>query len=138
MIVISNTPMEQDSNETIYLGIDWGEKRIGTATADNISRIATPGRVVGSLKELLKLAEEEEIDELVIGVPYKMSGTDRKLQPQFQDFLDELQKKAGRPVHMVDERLTSKAADDLEGDKKIKAPRDALAAMLILQQYLDS
>lgn len=130
--------MEQGSKETIYLGIDWGEKRIGTATADNISRIATPGRVVGSLEEVLQLAREEEIDELVVGTPYKMSGPEKELQPEFQKFLQELKEKAGRPVHTVDERLTSKAADDLEGSKKMKAPRDALAAMLILQQYLDS
>lgn len=130
--------MEQWDNGTIYLGIDWGEKRIGTATADSDSRVATPGKVVGGLEELLRLVEEEEVDELVIGIPYKMSGPEKELQPEFQEFLQELKEKANRPIHTVDEKLTSKAADDLEGSRKMKAPRDALAAMLILQQYLDS
>jgi RNase H-fold protein (predicted Holliday junction resolvase) len=42
------------------------------------------------------------------------------------------------PIKLYDERLTSKAADKLSGDKKTKAKRDEIAAMIILQNYLDS
>ena len=48
-----------------------------------------------------------------------------------------MKNKIGVPIELVDERLSSKAADALVGSKKTKAPRDMLAAMLILQTYLD-
>ncbi len=130
--------MKQWSNVTIYLGVDWGEKRIGLAKGDSQSGVAVPWGVVNNLEKVLKTAKEEEIDKLVIGVPYKMASKDIELNPRFKSFLKELKQKIDKPVITTDEQLTSKAADDLQGSKKNKAPRDALAAMLILQQYLDS
>ncbi|MCU0679266.1 MAG: Holliday junction resolvase RuvX [Planctomycetes bacterium] len=119
-----------------YLGIDWGEKRIGLAAADSETRTAVPYGVAGSMEELLSAIKGEGTDVLVVGTPVSLSGQapDKK---SFTDFINTLKIRSGLPLDMVDERLSSKAADALTGDKKTKAPRDAVAAMLILQGFLD-
>ncbi|MBI4812519.1 Holliday junction resolvase RuvX [Candidatus Falkowbacteria bacterium] len=121
-----------------YLGIDWGEKRIGLALGDDETKIATPFKVVGGLEEVLKVIREEEIDVMVVGKPISIFNFQFSIfNKKFNKFIEELRKKAGVSVEFMDERLTSKAADALGGTKKTKAPRDAVAAMLILQSYFD-
>ena len=119
-----------------YLGIDWGEKRIGLATGDSETRVAVPYQVVSDINELLSVIKREKADLLVVGEPVALSGLAPK-QRSFTDFVEQLKKMTGLPVELMDERLSSKAADALMGGKKTKAPRDAVAAMLILQGYLD-
>ncbi|MCG2700876.1 Holliday junction resolvase RuvX [Candidatus Parcubacteria bacterium] len=119
-----------------YLGIDWGEKRIGLALGDSETKIATPFNVAGSIKEIIKIIKEEKIDAIILGKPVKMSGNE-KLSDEFIKFIDLLKDELIIPIKLVDERLSSKAADALVGDRKTKAPRDSVAAMLILQSYLD-
>ena len=123
--------------EKKYLGIDWGEKRIGLALADEETCIALPFKTVGSLDELLTLIEDEEIDEIVLGSPKKMSGEEAN-NPLWLNFVEQLKAKSGKPVNFLDERLSSLAADALSGEKKEKAQRDEIAATIILQDYLDS
>jgi putative Holliday junction resolvase len=120
-----------------YLGVDWGEKRIGLALADSEIKVATPFKVAGSINEIVKIIKEEEIDVVVVGKPLRMSNVDLRLPNDYLKFLDLLKDKVNIPVEMIDERLSSKAADALEGNKKNKASRDAVAAMIILQGYLD-
>jgi putative Holliday junction resolvase len=121
-----------------YLGIDWGEKRIGLALGDSETGIATPFKVVSGVDEIIKIIKSEEINIVVVGKP--VSITNYKLQitnKEFNDFIGKLKEKTNIPVKFFDERLSSKAADALSGDKKTKAARDAVAAMIILQSYLD-
>ena len=120
-----------------YIGIDWGEKRIGLALADEETCIALPFKTVGSLDELLMVIKEEEIDEIVLGSPKKMSG-EAANNPLWLNFVEQLKAKGGKPVNFLDERLSSLAADALSGEKKDKAERDEIAATIILQDYLDS
>lgn len=119
-----------------YLGIDWGEKRIGLALGDSETKIATPFKVVGGIDEIIKIIKDEDINTAVVGVPLKMGGGE-KISDEFIRFIDLLKEKISIPIYKVDERLSSKAADALAGGKKVKAERDAIAAMLILQSYLD-
>lgn len=121
-----------------YLGIDWGEKRIGLACADEEIKIATPWKVVGSLEELIETIKEEKIDEIIIGAPYKMHDIKASLHPKFNEFLSKFKEKTNIPIKEVDERLSSKTADSFIGSRKQKVSRDASSAMVILQQYLDS
>jgi len=123
--------------EKKYLGIDWGEKRIGLAMADGVTRLALPLQTVSSVKELLEVIEIEEIDALVLGKPMKMSGDEADSQV-WLNFLEQLKEKFSGEIELVDERLTSLAGDALEGHKKEKASRDEIAAVLILQSYLDA
>ena len=120
-----------------YLGVDWGEKRIGLAIGDSETKTAIPHKVVANLDDIIKIITEEDINELVIGQPIAKSGDDSNLRLDFLNFVKRIKKKSNLPIELIDERLTSKAADALPGDKKVKAPRDAIAAMLILQAYLD-
>lgn len=121
-----------------YLAIDWGTKRIGLATGDSETKIALPFKVVADIREVLKAIKDEEIDEIIVGLPVKLSGAKDNLTAGFDVFVNALKSKAGLPLILADERLSSKAADALAGTKKTKAARDALAAMLILQGYFDS
>jgi putative Holliday junction resolvase len=120
-----------------YLGIDWGKKRIGLALGDSETKIASPFEVVGSIDEIVDVAREENIDSVVIGKPTPITNL-QITNEEYNEFVNELKKRVNVSVKFVDERLSSKAADALEGDKKTKASRDATAAMLILQTYLDS
>ena len=129
--------MNQSNKQTKkYLGIDWGLSRIGLAIGDDETNMAVPLKVVSSIKDILQIIQEEEINIIVLGSPLKMSGADN-LNNNFLKFKNNLEKKIDIPIELIDERLTSKAADALSGDKKSKASRDALAAMIILQSYFD-
>jgi putative Holliday junction resolvase len=120
-----------------YLGIDWGEKRIGLALADSETKLATPFKTVEDADEIVKATKDEQIDIIVLGKPYQISNLQLPISKQFEEFLNELKNKTNIAIELVDERLSSKAADALVGNKKTKANRDEIAAMLILQSYLD-
>lgn len=120
-----------------YLGIDWGEARIGLAIGDDEVKIASPYSVVSALEEIIKIIKEEEIDCLVIGKPVSLVDPNFPISKKFEKFVNYLKENAGVEIEFLDERLSSKAADALAGDKKTKASRDEIAAMLILQQFLD-
>ncbi|MFH0892063.1 MAG: Holliday junction resolvase RuvX [Candidatus Falkowbacteria bacterium] len=138
--------MSIDKKTRRYLGVDWGEKRIGLALGDDETGIATPLGVVDSVAGVLDLTKEEEIDKIIIGLPVKMSGAKNETSPAFDKFVKYLRDNSGIPVEFMDERLTSKAADALlkRGANPLSprlrragAARDSIAAMLILQAYLD-
>lgn len=119
-----------------FLGVDWGEKRIGLALADSETEIALPLITVGTLAELLAVIEKEGVTDIVVGRPGKMSGAAAD-NPAWKEFVRLLEERAGRPVAFFDERLSSLAADALAGEDKEKAKRDEVAATIILQDYLD-
>lgn len=120
-----------------YLGIDWGEKRLGLATADEETCIALPFKTVSTLTEVLEIIKKEDIDVVVIGSPKKMNGTAAD-NPAWLKFVNDLKEASACPIELLDERLSSLAADALAGEKNEKAERDEIAATIILQDYLDS
>ena len=129
--------MEKNEDKIInYLGVDWGEKRIGLATADSDVRLSLPFKTVSSLGELLAILEEERIHVIVMGEPIKMSGEEANGQAWLA-FKNELIAKSNLEVVLSDERLSSLAADALGGDERQRAGRDEISAALILQSYLD-
>ncbi len=121
----------------IYLGVDWGEKRIGLALADSETKLATPFKTVENVDEVALAVASQEVDILVLGKPYQISNINLPISKQFETFLSELKHRTNITIELIDERLSSKAADALVGNKKTKANRDEIAAMLILQSYLD-
>jgi putative Holliday junction resolvase len=129
--------MKQENNLKNFLGVDWGMKRIGLALGNNENRLALPYKTVADIGEVLEMIEEEKIDALILGRPLKMSNIDMKLDTGFENFLKALKERIEIPVILIDERLSSQGADALSGNKKTKAGRDALSAMLILQNYFD-
>jgi putative Holliday junction resolvase len=126
-----------DSELKIYLGVDWGSKRIGLALGDSETKMAMPFKTVSGVHDLAETAREENIDVLVVGQPIKMRGIKEGLAPEYLEFIAELKDKLpDKEIILVDERLSSKAADALPGGD-LKASRDEIAAMLLLQDYLD-
>jgi len=118
-----------------YLGVDWGEKRIGLALGDSENKLATPFKVAENISDLVKIIKEEKIDALVVGLPKKMSGEDT-INPKFNSFLKILKDKIEIEIFLIDERLSSVQADTLK-NKKIGQQRDSVSAMIILQNYFD-
>lgn len=118
-----------------YLGIDWGEKRIGLALGDGENKLATPFKVAENISDLVKIIKEEKVDALVVGLPKKMSG-DKTINPKFTNFLKILKEKIEIEIFLIDERLSSVQADTLK-NRKIGQQRDSVSAMIILQNYFD-
>lgn len=119
----------------ICLGVDWGEKRIGLALGESSLKLALPLKTVDSISELVATVKEEEVKKIILGCPYKMSGGS-DLDKRFSSFYKELQIIFPK-IDLMDERLSSQAADALRG-YKTKLNRDQLSAMVILQSYFDS
>ncbi|MBI2453217.1 Holliday junction resolvase RuvX [Candidatus Peregrinibacteria bacterium] len=126
------------------LGIDYGERRIGLAIADNLLRLALPKGCVEcknlhiAVRKIETLCKEWEIGEIVIGLPLELSGKESELQKKTKNFILELKKKISIPIKWQDERLTTKAAQKLlKGQKERKERIDALCAQIILQTHLD-
>lgn len=127
------------------LGLDPGGKRIGVAVSDALG-ITAQGRETiarGDMPALKNAVEENDVTEIVVGLPLNMDGTKG---PRAEDailFAEELKKEFSLPVNMWDERLSTLFVERamLEGDlsrKKRKKLNDKLAAQVILQSYLDS
>ena len=138
-----------------YLGIDYGTKKIGLATADSQVGIAFPKSIITNddktLTTIVELVRNEGIESMVIGHSVAMDGSDNPLQKKIQKFADELTKQTNLNVHMEKEWMSSIAAKShLYGkgnianeqwsgkmnDQKNKNIDDGAAA-IILQRFLD-
>ena len=130
-----------------YLAIDLGDKRTGLAIGDDEIRLPTPLKTINQprsdalLDALVKDIQEQSPDELVIGLPLNMDGTDSKQSQITREFGEKLHHRCGLPIHYQDERLTSFAADQHMAQsgrthKQKKQIRDALAAAEILSDFL--
>lgn len=130
------------------LGIDYGERRLGLAISDETRTIASGLEVYErrSLKEdlqhLREVVEREGAERVVLGLPLNLDGS---LGPKAQEvlqFKEQLEEALSIPVELADERLTTQEAERvlLEADlsrRRRREVRDRLAAVLILQSYLD-
>jgi putative Holliday junction resolvase len=129
------------------LGIDYGTKRVGLAHGDDVG-VATPLPALidsdqsvrwGKLAELIK---QRRITDLVLGYPYNMDGSVGFKAKEVDAFAERLKKEFGLPIHLVDETLTSYAAESSIAKKNRRSVRDSglidsRAACLILQDFLD-
>jgi putative Holliday junction resolvase len=124
-----------------FLGIDYGEKRIGLAIAHREIKIASPYGVLENkspnfvLKEIKKICKTENIGKIIVGLPISLSG---KLGPKAKEvlrFVKFLKKNLKITVETEDERLTSVAVNKIVKGQKLE--RDAVAAAIILQNFLD-
>lgn len=128
-----------------FLAIDPGEKRIGLAVGDDTTCIASPVGMVegGDIDVLVSAIQEHEPDELVVGLPLNMDGTDSPGATAARALADQLTVKLDIKVHLVDERLTSFQADEQMKQSGLthkgkKERRDTLAAAAILRDFLES
>jgi putative Holliday junction resolvase len=119
------------------LGIDYGSKRVGIAFSDENGEFAIPSVVLNNsknlLKEVLDLAKEKEIKEIVIGESKNYKGEANTILKESLKFKTELEKE-GYTVHLEPEFMTSANAERFQGKNDLI---DASAAALILQSFLD-
>jgi putative Holliday junction resolvase len=130
------------------LGLDVGDRTIGVALSDETATIATgltTLRRVGprrDLKMVADLAREHDAREIVVGLPLGLDGSAGSQAQKVLAFIDALKLVARLPIVPWDERFTTVAAQQalIEGDvsrKDRRAVVDKVAAILILQNYLD-
>ncbi len=131
------------------LGLDVGDVRIGVAVSDPLGVIAQPlasvkrTRVREDVESIKHLAEEHEAGKIVVGVPKTLDDEVGIQAQKVLDFVESLGKALEIPIILWDERLTTVEAERalIEADmsrRKRKKVIDKVAAVLILQGYLDS
>ena len=131
----------------IFLAFDYGEKRVGTAVGDDLtaSARALPTLPNGDWTALLKLIAEWRPTALVVGLPLDEAGGEQPMSLAARKFAQQLGQRSGLPVHISDERYSSRAADEVLRDARAsgrmnrrvrKGDRDGQAACVILQQWL--
>ncbi len=134
---------------TTVLAFDFGEKRIGVAVGDLTLRIAHPLLTISAednatrFSQIATLIAEWSPARLVVGLPMHADGTEHEMSRLARRFAQRLEGRFGVPAMLVDERLTSRAAESRLREsgvrtEKIKASLDAAAAREILDSYFSS
>ena len=129
-------------------GLDVGSKTIGVAVSDTLYLTAQPEFVLArrgtkaDVAQLMVWCAEHEVSEIVVGLPLELDGREGHRVRRVRVLVDALQKAFDGPVHMWDERMSTRAAEQvlLEADlsrRKRKQHVDKIAASIILQGYLD-
>jgi putative holliday junction resolvase len=129
--------------EATLLAFDYGEKRIGVAVGNSLTKSARPLLVVPNrnrefrFAEMAKLIGEWQPDALVVGLPMHPDGTPHAMTQQAKRFGNQLNGRFNLPVTWVDERYSSVEAEaGMRGNARADM-LDAHAACIILQQYFD-
>jgi putative Holliday junction resolvase len=137
------------------LGIDYGQRRIGLALSDVTGLLASPWKTVvrggearqaaaAIAREISNLrGEPDGLDAVVVGFPRRLSGERNEQTAAVEAFVEYLRRSIDLPIVFEDERLTSWEADTLLAERerdwrKRKPMLDAMAAAVLLQNYLDS
>ncbi len=131
-----------------YLGIDYGRKRIGLALSDEDEILASPlplyerSQPGAELQFIDSLAKQHNIGGFVVGLPKNMDDSLGPMAQEVMRFASELRQIAQCPVIMIDERGTSVEAEQILvmadwSRKRRRKVQDSVAAVLILQRYLD-
>ena len=123
------------------LGLDVGHKRIGVARASSLAMLAEPLRTVptdGALDKLKELVKEYNAATVVVGLPRNLQGDDTQQTAWVREWVDEAKKQIELPFYWQDEALTSAVAEAELQTHKHSHDVDALAAAIILQDFLDS
>jgi len=133
---------------TRILALDPGTKRIGFALSDELGWTAQPletferKSLAADVAHIRELVRRHDVREIVIGMPVQLNGRLGPAAQSAQQFLEAVQAAVGIPVIAWDERLTTKAAEQMliEADvsrKKRKGVVDRVAAALLLKSYLE-
>jgi putative holliday junction resolvase len=137
-----------------FLGIDYGNRRIGLALSDPTGMLARPWRtipregngvqVAAALAKMIDdlAAEDDGLAGVVVGLPRKLGGEPTDQTPTVLTLVDALRARVEVPIHLQDERLSSREAEALlarriKNWRERKALLDAAAAAVILQDHLD-
>ncbi len=133
---------------TRSMALDVGKKRIGIALSDPLALTAQPLLTIwrktpgDDLRSILRLVRRYEVATVIVGNPLHMSGDVSPWAAKVQQFADVLRQRAGVPVELWDERLSSVAAheilDEAGHDRRDrKAIIDQVAAVVILRGWME-
>lgn len=131
----------------VILSVDYGDKRTGIAVCDRMEMLASPVTVIWGdyapkvIAEIEKITAEYKPEQIVVGLPKNMDGTEGARAEKCREFAQMLSEKTGIETVMVDERLTTVSAHkalnatNVRGQKR-KDVVDAVSAVMILESHL--
>lgn len=133
------------------MGLDFGSKTVGVAISDSllitaqgveIIRRKEENKLRQTLARIEELIVENEVQEIVLGLPKNMNATEGVRVELTMEFKEKLERRTGLPVVLWDERLTTVAADKAMMEAGVRREKrkdyvDMIAATMILQGYLD-
>ena len=133
------------------MGLDFGSRTVGVAISDSLLLTAQGVEIIRrkeenklrqTLARIEELIVENEVEEIVLGLPKNMNDTEGVRVELTKEFKEKLERRTGLPVYFWDARLTTVAADKAMMEAGIRRENrkdyvDMIAATLILQGYLD-
>jgi putative Holliday junction resolvase len=133
----------------VILSVDYGDKRTGIAVCDKFEMLASPVCVITEwnieslANKIIQIAVEKKAEQIVVGLPKNMDGSLGFRSEACQELGNLLRSLTDIPVDFWDERLTTVSAHKILSEnnirgKKRKSVVDAVAADIILQDYIDS
>ena len=126
------------------LAFDYGTRKIGVASGQSVTGSGSPLAAIAcrqqapDFDQIARLLEEWRPDALVVGLPLNMDGSESETSQRARRFARQLEGRFGRPVYLVDERLSTREARDRMGDQYRGGPDervDSLAAVLMIESY---
>ena len=131
------------------LALDVGSKRIGVAVSDPLGITAQGLDTIQrqnkrkDMETLGRLLQEDEVQEIVVGLPLRLSGAEGTQSEKMRLFASDLESHFGVTVHLWDERWTSTEANRLLRETKLSIEKrgravDRVAAILILQSWMEA
>lgn len=133
------------------IGLDYGTKTVGVALSDEGQLIAQPyitierkhaSKLRQTYSQIETIINEQDVGKIVLGYPKNMNNTEGERAEATKIFMENLERRTGLPVILVDERLTTVEADRILEETGVahsarKEHIDKIAAAIILQSYLD-
>jgi len=122
-----------------YLGIDYGDSKIGLALGDSETGLALPFKIIANegreklFSELNQIIADEEIECMVVGWPLNVNSQATEQTKKVDDFISEAKLRLSITIETNDERFSSQEAKKMGAGKR----DDDVASMLMLQNYLD-
>jgi putative Holliday junction resolvase len=131
------------------LAVDYGEKRIGLAVSDELGITASPLMTLvtrsddETVRQIAQLASKLRVTQIVVGLPRRTDAQEGEMERKVKAFAEKLRQAISVPVVLFDERFTTRIAEQvlLEADlsrRKRKQVRDRLAAVILLQSFLEA
>ncbi|AJD50005.1 endonuclease, Holliday junction resolvase [Isoalcanivorax pacificus W11-5] len=131
---------------TTLLAFDFGTRKIGLASGQSLTGTGSPlpalpcREGIPDWEQVRRLLAEWQPDLLLVGLPLNMDGTDSDLSQRARRFAGRLKGRFGKPVQLIDERLSTREARDRLGDhyRGGSDPRvDSMAAVLLIESFFN-
>ena len=132
--------MHDNPSTSVILGFDFGMRRIGVAIGNTLTSTAHPLTTldandgIPNWQEIIDLTTHWNANELVVGLPLSLTGEPQEITHAAKKFSNRLRQKCKLPVHLIDERYTTKVG---RMEQKKGQQIDSVAASVILQAHLN-